>query len=139
VRSPGGRDTRGLVAVNGKTPLKAAPKTGSHPEDGSRLPRAVAVVQSDHLATQWIILVSLVILAKLFYGSEVALNAMQCSGSVRTATAGSVIAVHSAACRHAGKSGGVLTAVISGVPRDEQIIANDSASTGIVTDKSRPA
>jgi hypothetical protein len=118
--------------------LKAAQKAGSHPEDGSTLPRAVAVVQS-HLATQWIIQVNLFILAKLFYGSEVAVNAMQCFGSVRTATAGSVIAVHSAGSRHAGNNDGVPTAVISGVPRDEQIIATDSASTGIVTDKSRPA
>ena len=65
---------------------------------------------------------NLFILAKLFYGSEVAVNAMQCFGSVRTATAVSVIAVHSAGSRHAGNNDGVPTAVISGVPRDEQII-----------------
>jgi hypothetical protein len=118
--------------------LKAAQKAGNHPEDVSTLPRAVAVVQS-HLATQWIIQVKLFILAKLFYGSEVAVNAMQCSGFVRTATADSVIAVHSAASRHAGNNEGAPTAVISGVPRDEQIIATGSASTGIVTGKSRPA
>src|ERR1035437_7373469 len=135
--SPGGSDTRGLVAGNGKTPLKAAQKTGNHPEDVSTLPRAVAVVQS-HLATQWIIQVKLFILAKLFYGSEVAVNAMQCFGSVRTATAVSVIAVHSAASRHAGNNDDVPTAVISEVPRDEQIIATGSASTGIVTGKCWP-
>ena len=81
----------------------------------------------------------LFILVKLFYGSEVAVNAMQCSGFVRTATADSVIAVHSAASRRAGNNEGVPTAVISGVPRDEQIIAIGSASIGIVTGKSRPA
>jgi hypothetical protein len=118
--------------------LKAAQKTGNHPEDVSTLPRAVAVVQS-HLATQWIIQVKLFILAKLFYGSEVAINAMQYSGFVRTATADSVIAVHSAASQHAGNNDGAPTAVISEVPRDEQIIATGSASTGIVTGKSRPA
>jgi hypothetical protein len=100
------------------------------------VPRAVAVVQS-HLATQWIIRVKLFILGKLFYGSEVAVNAMQCSGFVRTATAASVIAVHSAVSGHAGNNDDVPTAVISGVPRDEQIIAIGSASTGIVTGKSR--
>jgi hypothetical protein len=84
--------------------LKAAQKAGNHPEDVSTLPRAVAVVQS-HLATQWTIQVNLFILAKLLYGSEVAVNAMQCSGFVRTATADSVIAVHSAASRHAGNRG----------------------------------
>ena len=82
---------------------------------------------------------NLFILAKLLYGSEVAVNAMQCSGFVRTATADSVIAVHSAASRRAGNNEGVPTAVISGVPRDEQIIAIGSASIGIVTGKSRPA
>ena len=84
-------------------------------------------------------LATLLILAKLFYGSEVAADATRCSGSVRTVTAGSVIAVHSAACRHGGNNGGVPTAVISGVPRDEQIIATGSASTGIVAGESRPA
>jgi hypothetical protein len=129
-----GRITRGLVAGNGKTPLKAAQEAGNHREDGSTLPRAVAVVQS-HLATQWIIQVKLFILAKLFYGSEVAVNAMQCSGSARTAIADSDIAVHFAASRHAGNNEGVPTAVISEVPRDEQIIAIGSARTGIVTGK----
>jgi hypothetical protein len=118
--------------------LKAAQKAGSHLEDGSTLTRAVAVVQS-HLATQWIIQVNLFILGKLFYGSEVAVNAMQCFGSVRTATAGSVIAVRSAVFRHAGNNDGMPTAVISEVPRDEQIIVTGSANTGIVADKSRPA
>jgi hypothetical protein len=118
--------------------LKATQKAGGHPEDGSTMPRAVAVVQS-HLATQWIILVNLFILAKLFYGSEVAVDAMRCSGSVRTATVGSVIAVHSAASRHAGNNDGVPTAVISEVPRDEQIIATGSASTGIVAGESGSA
>jgi hypothetical protein len=132
---PAGRGTRGLVADNGKTPLKATQKAGGHPEDGSTMPRAVAVVQS-HLATQWIILVNMFILAKLFYGSEVAVDAMRCSGSVRTATAGSVIAVPSAASRHAGNNDGVPTAAISEVPRDEPIIATGSASTGIVAGES---
>jgi hypothetical protein len=118
--------------------LKAAPKAGSHPEDGSTLSRAVAVVQS-HLATQWIIQVNLFILGKLFYGSEVAVIAMQCFGSVRTATAGSVIAVHSAAFRHAGNNDGVPTAVISEVPRGEPIIATGSASTGVVAGESGSA
>lgn len=102
------------------------------------MPRAVAVVQS-HLATQWIILVNLFIRAKLFSGSVVAADAMRCSGYVRTVTAGSVIAVHSAAFRHAGNSGGVLTAVISRAPRDEQIIATGSASTCIVAGESGSA
>jgi len=79
--------------------------------------------------------VKLFILAKLFYGSEVAVNAMQCSGFVRTATAGSDIAVHSAASRHADSNEGVPTAVISEVLRDAQIIAIGSARTGIVTGK----
>ena len=100
--------------------------------------RAVAVVHSP-LAMQWIMLVNLFILVKLFYGSEVAADAMLCSGSVCTVTAGSVIAALSAASRHAGNNEGVPTAVISGVPRDEQIIAIGSASIGIVTGKSRPA
>jgi len=39
----------------------------------------------------------LFILVKLFFGHGVAEDAMQCFGSVRTVTAGSVIAVHSAA------------------------------------------
>jgi hypothetical protein len=118
--------------------LKAAQKTGSHPEDGYTLPRGVAVVQS-HLATQWIILVNLFILAKLFYGSDVAINAMRCSGSVHTATAGSVIAVHSAAPQYAGNNDGAPIAGISEVPRDEQIMATGSASTGIVADESGSA
>jgi hypothetical protein len=112
--------------------LKAAQRAGSHPQDGSKVPRAVAVVQS-HLATQWIIRVKRFILEKLFYGSEVAVSAMQCSGFVRTATADSVIAVHSAASRHADSNEGVPTAVISEVLRGEQIIAIGSARTGIVT------
>jgi len=97
----------------------------------------VAVVQS-HLATQWIILMNLLILAKLFYGSEVVVNAMRCSGSARTATADNVIAAHSAASRHADSNDGVPIAVISEVPRDELIIATGSANTGIGTGKSRP-
>jgi hypothetical protein len=115
--------------------LLATQNQVDHPEDGSTLPRAVAVVQS-HLATQWIILVNLPILAMLFYGSEVAADASRCSGSVRTATADSVIAVHSAASRHAGNSGGVPIAVISRALRGEQIIATGSASTGIVAGES---
>jgi hypothetical protein len=67
--------------------------------------RAVAVVHSP-LAMQWIMLVNLFILVKLFYGSEVAADAMLCSGSVCTVTAGSVIAALSAASRHAGNNGG---------------------------------
>jgi uncharacterized membrane protein len=118
--------------------LKAAQKAGNHPEDVSTLPRAVAVVQS-HLATQWIIQVNLFILAKLFYGSEVAVNAMQCFGSVRTATAVSVIAVHSAGSRHAGNNDGVPIAVINRAPKDAQIIATGSGSTGTVAGKSEPA
>ena len=100
--------------------------------------RAVAAVQS-HLATQWIILVDLFILAKLFFGSEVAEDATRCSGYVRNVTAGSVIAAHIAASRHAGNNGGAPTAVISRAPRDEQIIATGSASTGTVVGKSEPA
>jgi hypothetical protein len=113
--------------------LKAAQKAGSHPEDGSKLPRAVVVVQS-HLATRW------TIQAKPVHSGEVVLtasgvaeDAIRCFGSVRTVTAGSVIAVHSAASRHAGNNDGVPIAVISRVPRDEQIIATGSGSTGIVT------
>jgi hypothetical protein len=102
------------------------------------MPRAVAVVQS-HLATRWTILAKLLILAKLFFGSAVAEDAMRCFGYVRTVTVGSVIAAHSAAFRHAGNNGGAPTAVISGVPRDEQIIATGSASTGSVAGKSGSA
>jgi hypothetical protein len=102
------------------------------------MPRAVAVVQS-HLATQWIVRVNLFMLAKLFYGSEVAADATRCSGSVCTVIAGSVIAVHFAACQHAGNNDGVPTAVISGVPRDEQIIVTGSANTGIVAGESGSA
>jgi hypothetical protein len=118
--------------------LKATQKQVDHPEDGSTMPRAVAVVQS-HLATQWIILANQFILAKLFYGSEVAAHATHCSGSVQTVTAGSVIAVHFAACQHGGNNDSVPTAVISGVPRDEQIIGTGSASTGIVAGESGSA
>jgi hypothetical protein len=53
---------------------------------------------------QWIMLVNLFILVKLFYGSEIAADAMLCSGSVCTVTAGSVIAALSAASRHAGNN-----------------------------------
>ena len=102
------------------------------------MPRAVAVVQS-HLATQWIILTNQFILVRLFYGSEVAADATRCYGSVYTVTVGSVIAVHFAACRHGGINGGVPTAVISGVPRDEQIIVTGSANTGIVAGESGSA
>jgi hypothetical protein len=102
------------------------------------LPRAVAVVQS-HLATQWIILVNLLILGKLFYGSEVVADVTRCSGYVRTVTVGNAIAVHFAASRHAGNNGGAPIAVISRAPRDEQIIATGSASTGTVVGKSEPA
>jgi hypothetical protein len=101
-------------------------------------PQAVAIVQSQ-LATQWSILANQVIVAKLFYGSEVAVNVTQCSGSARTATADSVIAVHSAASRQAGNSSSVPIAVISRVPRDEQIIATGNASTGIVAGESGTA
>ena len=94
------------------------------------MPRSVAVVQS-HLATRW------TILAKLFFGSAVAEDAMRCFGYVRTVSVYSVVAAHSAACRHAGNNGGPPTAVVSGVPRDEQIIATGSASTGIVAGESR--
>jgi hypothetical protein len=52
---------------------------------------------------------------------------------------GNVIAAHSAACPHAGSNDGVPTAVISGVPRDEQIIVTGSASTGIVVGESGSA
>ena len=112
------RDARGLVADNDKTPLKATQKSGSHPEDGSTMPRSVAVVQSP-LATQWIILANRIILAKLFYGSAVAADAMRCSGSVRTVTVVNVIAVRSAAFQHVGNSGGAPIAAISRVLKDD--------------------
>jgi hypothetical protein len=102
------------------------------------MPRAVAVVQSQ-LATQWIILVSLLILVRLFYGSEVAEDATRCSVSVRTVTVGNVIAAHIAACRRAGNNGGAPIVVISKAPKDEQIIATVSASTGTVAGESVPA
>ena len=76
-------------------------------------------------------LANLFILTKLFFGSAVAEDAMRCFGYVRTVTVGSVIAAHSAASRRTGNNGGAPTAVISGLPRDEQIIATGSASTGI--------
>jgi len=84
-------------------------------------------------------LAKLFILAKLFFGRGVAEDAMRCFGSVRTVTAGSVIAVHSAASRHAGNNDGVPIAVINRAPKDEQIIATGSASTGTVAGKSEPA
>ncbi len=61
---------------------------------------------------------------------------MRCFGSVPTATAECVIAVHSAASQQTGSSDGLPTVVISEVSRDEKIIAIASASTGIVTHKS---
>jgi hypothetical protein len=123
---------RGLVAGHDKTPLKATQTTGSHPEDGSTMPGAVAVVQS-HLATRW------TILAKLFFGSAVAEDAMRYFGFVRTVTAGNVIAAHSAASGHAGNNDGVPIAVISRARKDAPIIATGSASTGSVLGKSEPA
>jgi hypothetical protein len=81
----------------------------------------------------------LFILAKLFFGRGVAEDAMRCSGSVRTVTEGSVIAVHSAASRHVGNNGGVPIAVINRALKDAPIIATGSASTGIVAGKSEPA
>jgi hypothetical protein len=102
------------------------------------MPRAVAVVQS-HLATEWIMLVNLFILVKLFYGSEVAADATRCSVSVCTVTAGSVIAAFSAASRHAGNNGGAPIAATSKALKDDLIIATGSASTGIVAGESGPA
>lgn len=101
------------------------------------MPFAVDVVQF-HLATQWIILVNLFFLAKLLFGIEVAEDATRCSGSVRIVTVGKVVAAHTVACRHAGNNGDVPTAVISKAPRDVQIIAAGSASTGIVAGESGP-
>jgi hypothetical protein len=95
-------------------------------------------LSSPHLATQWIILVNLLILANLFYGSEVAADATRCSGYVRTVTAGTVIAAHSAAFRHAGNNDGVPIAVINGALKDAPIIATGSGSTGTVAGKSEP-
>ena len=74
-------------------------------------------------------LAKLFILAKLFFGRGVAEDAMRCFGSVRTVTAGSVIAVHSAASRHAGNNDGVPIAVINRAPKDAQIIAIVSGRT----------
>jgi|NGEPerStandDraft_6_1074524.scaffolds.fasta_scaffold96585_2 hypothetical protein len=84
-------------------------------------------------------LAKLFILAKLFFGRGVAEDAMRCFGSVRTVTAGSVIAVHSAASRHAGNNDGVPIAVINRALKDAQIIATGSGSTGSVAGKSEPA
>ncbi len=81
----------------------------------------------------------LFILAKLFFGSAVAEDAMRCSGSVRTVTAGSVIAVRSAVSRHAGNNDGVPIAVISRALKDAPIIVTGSASTGGVSGKSGSA
>jgi Fe2+ transport system protein FeoA len=83
-------------------------------------------------------LANLFILAKLFFGSAVAEDAMRCFGSVRTVTAGSVIAAHSAAFRHAGNNGGVPIAVISRAPKGAPIIVTGSAST-VVAGESEPA
>jgi len=83
--------------------------------------------------------VNLLILVKLFCGSEVAANATRCSGYVRTVTAGSVIAAHSAAFQHAGNNDGVPIAVINGALKDAPIIATGSGSTGTVAEKSEPA
>jgi hypothetical protein len=102
------------------------------------MPRAVAVVQS-HLATQWIILVNLLILARLFFGSEVATDAMRCSGSVGTVIAGRGIAAHSAASGHVGSSDGVPIAVISRALKDVQIIATGSVNTGADVGESESA
>jgi hypothetical protein len=84
-------------------------------------------------------LAKLFIRAKLFFGSAVAGDAMRCFGSVRTVTAGSVIAAHSAAFRHVGNNGGVPIAVISRAPKGAQIIATGSASIGVVSGKSEHA
>jgi len=84
-------------------------------------------------------LANLFLLVRLFCGSEVAADAMRCSGSVRTATVGSVIAAHSAAPRPGGNNGGAPTAVISEARRDEPIIATGSASTGSAAGESGSA
>jgi hypothetical protein len=54
-------------------------------------------------------------------------------------TAGSVIAAHSAAFRHAGNNDGVPIAVINGALKDAPIIATGSGSIGTVAGKSEPA
>jgi hypothetical protein len=84
-------------------------------------------------------LANLFVLAKLFFGSEVVVDATRFSGSVRTVTAGRVIAAHSAASRHAGNNGGAPIAVISRAPKDAPIIVTGSASTGGVAGESEPA
>jgi hypothetical protein len=84
-------------------------------------------------------LASLFILTKLFFGRGVAEDAMRCFGSVRTVTADSVIAVHSAASGHAGNNDGVPIAVINRALKDAPIIATGSGSTGTVAGKSGPA
>jgi len=79
------------------------------------------------------------ILVRLFFGSGVAEGAMRCIGSVRTVTAGSVIAAHSAASRHAGNNGDAPIAVISRALKDAPITVIGSVSIGIVAGKSAPA
>jgi hypothetical protein len=83
--------------------------------------------------------VNLLILAKLFCGIEVAADATRGSGYVCPVTAGSVIAAHSAASRHADNNDGAPIAVISRTPKDAPIIATGSGSTGTVAGKSKPA
>jgi hypothetical protein len=122
---------------NGKTPSKATLNQVDRLEAGSTMPRAVVAVPS-HLATQWIILANLFILMRLFYGSGVAADAMRCSVSVCTATAGSVIAAPSAASWHAGNNGGAPIAATSKALKDDWIIATGSASIAIAADESGP-
>ena len=113
---------------NGKTPLKATQNQVDHPEDGSTMPRAVAIVQSP-LATRWIMLVNLFILVKLFFGSEVAADATQCSVSVCTVTAGSIIAALSAASWHAGNNGGAPIAATSKIVNKQLTNRSERAET----------
>jgi hypothetical protein len=65
-----------------------------------------------------------------FYGSDFALAAGGCSGSVSTVIAGIAIAVRNAATQRDSNNGGEPTAVINVVRKDGSIIATGNGSTG---------
>ena len=69
-------------------------------------------------------------MARLYFVNGYVSDAIRCSGSAGTATAGIAIAARRAGLRLGAGSGGALTAVISEARKDGSIIGIVNANTG---------